>query len=57
MITAMSYLKLDPSIVCVLIVFAYLIHSFFTPETTDTYGNVIVAIVSGYLGYLKGSGT
>jgi Na+/H+-translocating membrane pyrophosphatase len=57
MITAMSYLKLDPSIVCVLIVFACLIHSFFTPETTDTYGNVIVAIVSGYLGYLKGSGT
>jgi hypothetical protein len=57
MIIAMLYLKLDPSIVCVLIVFACLIHSFFTPETTDTYGNVIVAIVSGYLGYLKGSGT
>ncbi len=57
MIIAMSYLKLDPSIVCVLIVFACLIHSFFTLETTDTYGNVIVAIVSGYLGYLKGSGT
>jgi hypothetical protein len=56
MITAMSYLKLDPSIVCVLIVFACLIHSTLTPETTDTYGNVIVAIVSGYLGYLKGSG-
>jgi hypothetical protein len=55
MIIAMSYLKLDPSIVCVLIVFACLIHSFFTPETTDTYDNVIVAIVSGYLGYLKGS--
>lgn len=57
MIIAMLYLKLDPSIVCVLIVFACLIHSFFTPETTDTYGNVIVAIVSGYLGYLKGSST
>ena len=57
MIIAMLYLKLDPSIVCLLIVFACLIHSFFTPETTDTYGNVIVAIVSGYLGYLKGSGT
>ena len=52
---AMPHLKLDPSIVCVLIVFACLIHSFFTPETTDTYGNVIVAVVSGYLGYLKGS--
>ena len=53
----MPHLKLDPSIVCVLIVFACLIHSFFTPETTDAYGNVIVAIVSGYLGYLKGSST
>jgi hypothetical protein len=57
MIIAMSYLKLDPSIVCVLIVFACLTHSALTPETTDTYGNVIVAIVSGYLGYLKGSDT
>lgn len=51
----MRNLKLDPSIVCVLIVFACLIHSFLTPETSDTYGNVITAIVSGYLGYLKGS--
>jgi hypothetical protein len=51
----MRHLKLDPSIVCVLIVFACLTHSALTPETTDTYGNVIVAIVSGYLGYLKGS--
>lgn len=51
----MRHLKLDPSIVCVLIVFACLIHSFFTPETSDTYGNIITAIVSGYLGYLKGS--
>jgi hypothetical protein len=57
MVIAMPHLKLDPSIVCVSIVFACLIHSFFTPETTDTYGNVIVAVVSGYLGYLKGSDT
>lgn len=55
MTIVMPHLKLDPSIVCVLIVFACLIHSFFTPETSDTYGNVITAIVSGYLGYLKGS--
>ena len=55
MITIMPHFKLDPSIVCVLIVFACLIHSFLTPETSDTYGNVITAIVSGYLGYLKGS--
>lgn len=55
MITAMPHFKLDPSIVCLLIVFACLIHSTLTPETTDTYDNVIVAVVSGYLGYLKGS--
>lgn len=51
----MPHLKLDPSIVCVLIVFACLIHSFFSPDSSDIYGNVITAIVSGYLGYLRGS--
>ena len=51
----MPHLKLDPSIVCVLIVFACLTHSFFAPETRDTYGNVITGIISGYLGYLRGS--
>jgi len=51
----MPQLKLDPSIVCVLIVFACLVHSFFAPEARNTYGDVITAMISGYLGYLTGS--
>jgi len=55
MMIAMPHLKLDPSIVCVLIVFACLAHSFFAPETRNTYSDIITAMISGYLGYLTGS--
>ena len=48
-------MKLDPSVVCVIIVLGCLVHSVFMPETSNILRELMIAAVSGYFGYLKGS--
>jgi|688.fasta_scaffold182981_2 hypothetical protein len=48
-------MKLDSSVVCVVIVLGCLLHSVFMPEATNVLRELMIAAVSGYFGYLKGS--
>ena len=48
-------MKLDPSVVCVIVVLGCLLHSVFVPETNSVLRELMIASVSGYFGYLKGS--
>lgn len=48
-------MKLDPSVVCVIIVVGCLVHSVFMPEATNTLRELMIASVSAYFGYLRGS--
>ena len=48
-------MRLDPSIVCCVVVVACLVHSAFMPESTNLLRELMIAAISGYFGYIKGS--
>lgn len=47
-------LKLDPSVVCVLIIIGCLAYSIFHKEGITILKDLMIAAVSGYYGYLRG---
>lgn len=51
----MRSFKLDPSLVCVLVVLGCLAYSLFVESGLNILKDLMIAAVSGYFGYIKGA--